>query len=49
MEYGDFKALQALLFFGAAFAFGFWQLISVNRKIRERAADEQSETNRPRS
>jgi hypothetical protein len=34
MEYGAFKALQALLFFGAAFGVGLWQLIAVNREIR---------------
>ncbi|MFN2327896.1 MAG: hypothetical protein ABR612_03200 [Chromatocurvus sp.] len=37
MEYGEFKALQALLFFGIVFGFGFWQLISVKREIRKDA------------
>jgi len=37
MDYGVFKAFQALLLFGAAFGFGIWQLISVNREIRKHA------------
>ncbi len=35
MEYEVAKAFQALLFFGAAFGFGLWQLISVKREIRK--------------
>lgn len=31
MDYGIFKALQGLLFFGAVFAFGLWQLASLRR------------------
>ena len=43
MEYGAFKALQALLFFGAAFGFGIWQLVAVNREIRRDATREQQQ------
>jgi hypothetical protein len=43
MEYGAFKALQALLFFGAAFGFGIWQLIAVNREIRKAAEREAND------
>jgi hypothetical protein len=43
MEYGIAKAIQALLFFGAAFGFGLWQLISVKREIRKDAERKQSE------
>ncbi|MEL7044579.1 MAG: hypothetical protein AAGL66_06090 [Pseudomonadota bacterium] len=46
MEYGLFKGLQALLFFGAAFGFGIWQLIAVNREIRKAAEKEKSEAER---
>lgn len=42
MEYGLAKALQALLFFGAAFGFGLWQLIAVKREIRKDAENKQS-------
>lgn len=31
MDYGLFKALQGVLFFGAVLAFGVWQLVSVKR------------------
>mgnify|MGYP003565126093 CR=1 FL=1 len=34
MEYGFFKALQGLLFFGVAFGFGFWQLYVLRRDSR---------------
>lgn len=50
MDYGAFKGLQALLFFGAAFGFGIWQLIAVNREIRraaEREASDVSEVSKP--
>ena len=43
MEYGVFKALQALLFFGAAFGVGIWQLIAVNREIRKEGDRERAE------
>lgn len=39
VDYGIFKALQGLLFFGAVFAFGFWQLASL-RRSRGKAASE---------
>jgi len=35
MDYGFFKALQGLLFFGAAFGFGFWQLYALRRDERK--------------
>jgi hypothetical protein len=43
MDYGIFKAFQALLFFGAAFGFGVWQLIAVNREIRRNAEREEAD------
>lgn len=36
MDYATFKALQALIFFGSAFAFCFWQLAALRRLRRER-------------
>jgi hypothetical protein len=36
MEYHTFKSLQAILFFGSAFAFCFWQLAVLRRLRRER-------------
>jgi hypothetical protein len=36
MEYHTFKSLQAILFFGSAFAFCFWQLAALRRLRRER-------------
>jgi hypothetical protein len=36
IDYGTFKSLQALLFFGAAFAFCFWQLAAIKRTRRQR-------------
>ena len=35
MDYGIFKALQFVLFFGAAFGFGIWQLIALRREPDE--------------
>jgi benzodiazapine receptor len=35
MDYSAMKAVQFVLFFGAVFGFGFWQLYSL-RKLRER-------------
>lgn len=34
MDYALFKALQVLLFFGAALGFGVWQLASLRRYAR---------------
>lgn len=34
MDYGFFKALQGLLFFGAALGFGVWQLVSLRRQAK---------------
>ncbi len=41
MDYGVFKPLLGLLFFGAVFTFGIWQLIDLKRdtKPKERDAD----------
>ena len=36
MDTGTFKALELILFFGAVFGFGFWQLYKINRIIAER-------------
>ena len=44
MDYGLFKAFQALLFFGAALGFGVWQLIAVNREIRKHAETDDAES-----
>jgi len=35
MDYSIMKAAQFVLFFGAVFGFGFWQLRSL-KKLRER-------------
>ena len=43
MDYGIFKALQGVLFFGAAFGFGIWQLIAVNREIRKHAETDEAD------
>lgn len=37
MDYGTFKALQGVLFFGAALGFGLWQLAVLRRLRRKRA------------
>lgn len=34
MEYGIFKALLGLLFFGSVFVFGLWQLAALRRDDR---------------
>ncbi|MGB5200471.1 MAG: hypothetical protein WBR56_11295 [Sedimenticolaceae bacterium] len=39
MEYGVFKALLGLLFFGAVFAFGIWQLVDLKRDTRPKKQD----------
>ncbi len=38
MEYHTFKGLQAILFFGSALGFCFWQLAALRRLRREREA-----------
>ncbi|MEM8489966.1 MAG: hypothetical protein AAF756_03995 [Pseudomonadota bacterium] len=43
MDYGLFKGLQALLFFGAAFGFGIWQLIALERDRPESGNDKQND------
>jgi hypothetical protein len=40
VDFGTFKALQGLLFVGAAFAFGLWQLAAL-RRSRRRAEDKE--------
>ena len=35
MDYSVFKLLQFVLFFGAVFAFGIWQLRSLERSRRQ--------------
>jgi hypothetical protein len=42
MDYGQFKGIQFLLFFGAALSFGLWQVIAIKRDLRREQA-EQSE------
>lgn len=46
MEYGIFKALLGLLFFGSVFVFGFWQLAALRRDERRRPPQPQGD--RPR-
>jgi len=36
VDYGAFKLLQALLFFGSAMGFCLWQLAAIRRLRRER-------------
>ena len=43
MDYSIMKAVQFVLFFGAVFAFGFWQLHSLKKLRKQRGKDE----NRP--
>lgn len=43
MDYSIMKAVQFVLFFGAVFAFGFWQLHSLKKLRKQRDNDE----NRP--
>ncbi|WP_164655740.1 hypothetical protein [Thiorhodococcus mannitoliphagus] len=45
MDYGVFKGLQAVLFFGSAMAFCLWQLAAIRRLRREpsRATGEASQ------
>jgi len=46
MDYSHFKALQALLFFGAAFGVGFWQLYALRRDSQ--AGDDEEDAKRSR-
>lgn len=39
IDYGIFKGLLGLLFFGSVFVFGFWQLAALKRD-RNRRRDE---------
>lgn len=43
MDYGAFKGLQFVLFFGVAFGFGFWQLAALRRLDREDEERQKSE------
>lgn len=41
MDYGQFKGIQFLLFFGVALGFGVWQVVAIKRELRrERASNE---------
>jgi hypothetical protein len=42
VEYGIFKPLLGLLFFGAVFAFGIWQLIDLKRDRKRKERDEHA-------
>ena len=42
MEYGTFKTLQAILFFGSAMGFCLWQLAALRRLKRERLRADDS-------
>jgi hypothetical protein len=39
MDYSIMKAVQFVLFFGAVFAFGFWQLRSL-KKLRSKTEED---------
>ena len=39
MEFGVFKPLLGLLFFGAVFALGIWQLIDLKRHTKPKKQD----------
>jgi len=41
VDYGAFKLLQALLFFGSAMGFCLWQLAAIRRLRRERESARQ--------
>lgn len=47
MDYATFKGLQALLFFGSAMAFCFWQLAVLRRLKRERDAKQNPPPGEP--
>jgi hypothetical protein len=47
MEYHTFKSLQAILFFGSALGFCFWQLAALRRMRREREAAKIETERRP--
>ena len=40
MDYGVMKAVQFVLFFGAVFGFGFWQLHSLKKLRNQRDKDD---------
>jgi hypothetical protein len=39
VEFGDFKFLLGILFFGSAFAFGFWELAKLRRDRQQMSRD----------
>jgi hypothetical protein len=46
MEYGTFKLLQGILFFGSALGFCFWQLAVLRRMRRAKARIEEKSPKR---
>jgi len=42
MDYGQFKGLQALLFFGLPIVWGVWQLIALRRSEKAELRDSDS-------
>jgi cytochrome oxidase assembly protein ShyY1 len=40
MDFSTYKMIEFIMLFGLCFAFGFWQLRSVNKAIKEREARE---------
>lgn len=42
MDYGQFKGIQFLLFFGAALGFGVWQVIAIKRDLRRDRVEQDS-------
>lgn len=46
MDYGQFKGIQFLLFFGAALSFGLWQVIAIKRDLRREQAKQSEQQSR---
>ena len=42
VEYGIFKPLLGLLFFGAVFALGIWQLIDLKKDRKQKERDDDA-------
>lgn len=40
MEFGSFKSLLGLLFFGSVIGFALWELVSVRRARRKETSDD---------
>lgn len=40
MDFSTYKIIEFIMLFGLCFVFGFWQIRSVNKAIKEREARE---------